>query len=205
MRERRLLRRGAAFDVLLRRNVVTGATWRSADLLTCGDPVRPDWVHDEWLAIVAAATGRVGMLDVTTIDYRQHEANQIGARLRSKFELAGRLRQPNYVDRFSQERRMRTLHERIAVLDVSDRQRAVVAERYVFDEFRAVVPDEPAQAGRVDRASMVAGRYVRFARPRTLIRDLLSQPDGCSDVGPRFVSSYALTVSVTSRQPRPQP
>ena len=106
-RERTMVHRGAAFEVLLRRNVATGATAvLRRRLLAAAVPFGKEWVHDEWLAIIAAAIGGVDALDLPTIDYRQHGANQIGARLESRFELAKRLRQPNYVDRFSQHRRV---------------------------------------------------------------------------------------------------
>ena len=72
--------RGRAFDALLRRNLATGATilFRRS-LLQHAAPFPPHWLHDEWLAIVAAAIGRVDLLEEMLIDYRQHDSNQIGA------------------------------------------------------------------------------------------------------------------------------
>jgi len=71
---------GAAFDVFLRRNLVTGATaiFRHS-LVDAAVPLPVEWVHDEWLAIVASAIGRVDLLEDALIEYRQHESNQIGA------------------------------------------------------------------------------------------------------------------------------
>ena len=43
-------------------------------------PIPDGWIHDEWLAIVAAATGRTAIVDAALTDYRQHGGNQIGAR-----------------------------------------------------------------------------------------------------------------------------
>jgi hypothetical protein len=45
--------------------------------------VETDWIHDEWLAAVAAAAGRIDFIDEPLIDYRQHGANQIGMRRRT--------------------------------------------------------------------------------------------------------------------------
>jgi glycosyltransferase involved in cell wall biosynthesis len=75
---------GGAFDVLLRRSMATGATaaMRRA-VLPLALPVGDGWIHDEWLAIVLSAIGRVGMLEQPLIDYRQHERNQLGMRKRS--------------------------------------------------------------------------------------------------------------------------
>ncbi|MBC7489470.1 MAG: glycosyltransferase family 2 protein, partial [Glaciimonas sp.] len=70
-----------AFDVFLRRNLVTGATtvFRRA-LLQYALPFPKEWLHDEWLAMVAAAMSGVDVLEDPLIDYRQHAYNQIGAR-----------------------------------------------------------------------------------------------------------------------------
>ena len=42
-------------------------------------PFPAEWVHDEWLAMVAASIGRIVPLDEQLIDYRQHGGNEIGA------------------------------------------------------------------------------------------------------------------------------
>src|SRR4030095_7340214 len=62
---------GRAFDVFLRRNLVTGATtvFRRS-LLDAALPFSDAWVHDEWLAAIAAATACVGGAPEPAIDYR---------------------------------------------------------------------------------------------------------------------------------------
>jgi hypothetical protein len=75
---------GNAFDVVLRRSFVTGATAAfRRELVELALPVGAGWIHDEWLAAVAAAVGRLDVVDASLIDYRQHGANQIGARKRT--------------------------------------------------------------------------------------------------------------------------
>jgi hypothetical protein len=44
-------------------------------------------MHDWWLALVAAAFGRIGRVDQPTALYRQHGANDTGARQGSLFSL----------------------------------------------------------------------------------------------------------------------
>lgn len=84
--------RGDSFAALLRRNLFTGATMMvRADLVSVASPFPGEWVHDEWLAIVGAATGKVDLLEVPLIGYRQHGANQIGARRLSLRGKVGRL------------------------------------------------------------------------------------------------------------------
>lgn len=75
---------GRAFEVAMRRSFVTGATAAlRRDLVELALPVAQDWIHDEWLTVVAAASGGVDFIDAPLIDYRQHGANQIGARKRT--------------------------------------------------------------------------------------------------------------------------
>ena len=94
--ERERIAQGDAWSVLLRRNVVTGATTVfRRELLELAGSFPKAWVHDEWLAMVAAAYGGVRMLDEPTIGYRQHGANQIGMRTKLTWKIRmARLRAP---------------------------------------------------------------------------------------------------------------
>lgn len=79
--ELQAMHEGRAFDVLLRRNIVTGAAMAlRRELLVGAFPVGKGWSHDEWLAILAAMCGEADTLEDVVIDYRQHGANQIGVR-----------------------------------------------------------------------------------------------------------------------------
>lgn len=79
--EKRAIHDGQAFEVVLRRSFVTGATAAlRRELVELALPVETDWIHDEWLTAVAAAVGRIDFIDEPLIDYRQHGANQIGMR-----------------------------------------------------------------------------------------------------------------------------
>lgn len=79
-RERALVRAGKGVSMLLRMDVVTGATlmFRSG-LRDAILPFPEGWVHDAWIALVAAAVGKLGFVDAPLIEYRQHAGNQIGA------------------------------------------------------------------------------------------------------------------------------
>lgn len=85
--ERRLFEQGLAPAVLVRYNVVTGATmaFRSKyrdDLL----PIPDRWVHDGWIALVLSALAPCIFVDETLIQYRQHATQQIGGKKKSFFE-----------------------------------------------------------------------------------------------------------------------
>lgn len=113
--ERRALREGRAFDTLLRRSMVTGATAAfRKELLDVALPVGRGWIHDEWLAIVAAAAGRIGVIEDALIDYRQHGRNQVGMRKRT---LADKLRdivRPRQRQFVAEVERLDALHGHLA-------------------------------------------------------------------------------------------
>ena len=77
--ERKHLTAGQALRVLLRRNVVTGATVAiRSSLLDLALPIPNGWIHDEWLAFVAASRNGVRFDSRMLTKYRQHEGNEIG-------------------------------------------------------------------------------------------------------------------------------
>lgn len=78
---RRLMKEGRAFDVLARRNVVTGATmaFRSRFReLALPIPSGGACIHDGWIALTVAAVSGVEALAEPLIKYRQHAGQQIG-------------------------------------------------------------------------------------------------------------------------------
>lgn len=73
-----------ALSFLIRRSVVTGAT--AAFRATLREkilPISPIFMHDAWIAFVAASYARIAAVDVPLIMYRQHGSNVIGGRRRS--------------------------------------------------------------------------------------------------------------------------
>ncbi|CAN7662794.1 MULTISPECIES: glycosyltransferase family 2 protein [unclassified Variovorax] len=167
---------GRAFDVFLRRNLVTGATtvFRRS-LLAQAMPLPPEWVHDEWLGIIAAATGEVDVLEEPWIEYRQHEANQIGARRDS---FAGKVRKALASrGRIHVERAIKAEILLARLLESGDRVAPETIEKVrgkvAHQRFRAALP-----ASRIARCLPVlreamTGRYDKFGRGvRGVVRDL---------------------------------
>lgn len=108
---------GRAFDALLRRNLVTGAAAAfKRELLATALPFSRDMVHDEWLAIIAATIGEVDCLEQALIDYRQHDANQIGARRRNARQRFGDLWVPRGAALRREIARLETLRARLTAL-----------------------------------------------------------------------------------------
>lgn len=78
-RERELVDAGMVFEQFMRRNLATGATaMLRRSLVEAAVPFPEAWLHDEWLALAAAAFEGVRMHDEALTDYRQHGSNQIG-------------------------------------------------------------------------------------------------------------------------------
>jgi glycosyltransferase involved in cell wall biosynthesis len=182
--ERAELEAGDAFRILLRRNLVTGATvMLRRRLIEMAAPFPPEWVHDEWLAAVAAATGGLRLLPVPLIDYRQHGGNQIGARRPTMADRLERLRE-------NREPRATRLIERTAVLvaalerlggTVRPGALEAARSRLHFETWRRDLPRwRLARVPYVGTAA-VRGDYARYARgPIDVLRDLMqpARPEG---------------------------
>jgi len=168
---------GRAFDVFLRRNLVTGATtmFRRV-LLESAVPFPVEWIHDEWLGIIAAAVGRVDMLEQPFIDYRQHANNQIGARRDAFMQKAKKVLAPRGTTHNERAFKAEILLNRLLKLAgrVSPDLVSKVREKLKHHNFRAALP-----ARRLARVIPVlretaTGRYLKFGRGVWgVVRDLL--------------------------------
>jgi glycosyltransferase involved in cell wall biosynthesis len=140
-RERALLAQGQGFHVLLRRNVVTGATaLLTRDLLESALPFPRSWVHDEWLAAIASALGQLVLVDECLIDYRVHGANQIGVVSPTTTARARRMMSPRG-DRYPRLwRKYADLLERLEALDVPDHVLFHLRRKVAFESSRATYP-----------------------------------------------------------------
>lgn len=86
-----------SLNELLVQNVVTGCTMminRALAELSCRvEDADSLLMHDWWIAMVASAFGKAAFLNESTIDYRQHGKNAVGAKnVRSVSYLLSRLR-----------------------------------------------------------------------------------------------------------------
>lgn len=83
-RERAQVAAGGGPRRWLRGNTLTGATMAvRTDLLPLIRPIPPGWVHDGWIAFVAAAVADCRLLGDPLTRYRLHAGQQIGARRRT--------------------------------------------------------------------------------------------------------------------------
>ncbi|WP_022881570.1 glycosyltransferase family 2 protein [Gryllotalpicola ginsengisoli] len=174
-----LIESGRGIDAVLRRNLATGATvvFRR-ELLDAALPFPPLWVHDEWLAAIAAALGGLRVLREPTIDYRLHGANQIGVVEPTLRRKIGRvLGEPRGTRNERLGAVFTTLADRLDALGqrVPAQVRAAARAKAAFETARAQLPRaRPARLPGVARLAR-GGGYGRFASQGRLdiVRDLL--------------------------------
>ena len=137
---------GRAFEVLVRRSCVTGATMAiRRELLQWALPVGAGWIHDEWLAVIAAAVGKVDVIERPLIDYRQHGGNQIGMRRRTWRDKWEDLRRARGAQFRAEVARLHVLDERLQLLGarVAPSKRELLAERTAHLERRIALGSSP--------------------------------------------------------------
>ena len=80
-RQRVDVARGLALQRLLLQNFIAGnlMLFNAALREKAGEIPSAALMHDSWIALVAAAFGKIGFVDAPLLDYRQHGANALGA------------------------------------------------------------------------------------------------------------------------------
>jgi len=166
-REKSSLLRRRALDVLLRRNVITGATTviRSS-LLQQALPIPEGWVHDEWLGLVAAIQDGVVFLDSPLMCYRQHGSNEIGANKTDYGEAKKRL-QEKRTDFFQRKlRRNEGISAMVAQQPpwLSPTAQSALEAKTDFDRWRSALPPSRPQRILPVFRRWLSGDYGRYAR-----------------------------------------
>jgi len=173
-RERFQLRRG--LDVLIRRNLITGAaTAIRRDLVALAMPFAAGWVHDEWLAAIAALVGHIERVDEPLLQYRQHGGNQIGARRRGVLERYVPNLRLSLSVRNQRVARLRALHQRaIELVSVDQSKVALIEEAVAHAVMRATLPESRARRPLPVAQEFFSGRYARYSNGwRGALRDLI--------------------------------
>jgi glycosyltransferase involved in cell wall biosynthesis len=166
---------GRAAEVLLRRNVVTGATtiFRKA-LLTVAEPFPASWLHDEWLAMCAAVAGRVDVLNVPLLSYRQHSANQVGARKLGFRHLVGRAIFPRTERNQRLLNRAQDLAQHPMLGTVSDDSRGEILGKLRHEVVRSSFPENRLRRFIPIAREIRSQRYGKYGLGlQDVIRDIL--------------------------------
>jgi glycosyltransferase involved in cell wall biosynthesis len=173
------LRSGGAFALLISRNLATGATMTvRSSFARSAMPFASGWVHDEWLAILAAAGNGLRVSAEMSIDYRQHGRNQIGVQkptLRYRFS---RMLEPRGQRYSSLALRADALLERLVKVQAEQAFIDIATAKARFERARAMLPRK-----RIARLPIIvrearAGHYGNLSSQGSLdvIRDLIQPP-----------------------------
>jgi glycosyltransferase involved in cell wall biosynthesis len=176
-RERRALRGGRALDALLRRNLVTGATMViRRTLLDTALPIPQGWIHDEWLALVAALQGGVVFDQRPLVRYRQHGANQIGASRLNAADAGERLREKRSTFFARKASRNMALVDLVALNRpwLRSREKNALMGKLQHDQWRSQLPEAPLGRVLPVLVRWLSGHYSRYARGHLdVVRDLI--------------------------------
>jgi glycosyltransferase involved in cell wall biosynthesis len=164
---RRQVAHGEPFRVLLKRYIMTGATmaFRSG-LRDRVLPISPDWVHDAWIAVIAAATeSRIALLSEPLTEYRQHAGQQIGSQQRSYWQQFQYARSFTGPDLLRQANEWATVADRVAELRGRTHPWAVeLQEKAAHLRRRARARQLGWQGWPTILGELITGRYERYSR-----------------------------------------
>lgn len=184
-KERDTIRAGHAFHVFCRRSLVTGATaaFRKR-LLEVACPLPSSMYHDAWLAFMAAATGKVHLLDKPTVHYRQHGANVVGVKKKGRItklrQLWWDIRGPRSLSMDMQPivTFRADVHARLAAQPgVPQPYLSLASEALDFARRRGSLPRNPIRRTGTVLQNASVGRYGRFSEApwADALRDLLNK------------------------------
>lgn len=159
---------GDAAGVLLKVPVVTGgALMFRASLRQRALPIPHDWIHDAWLAWVAALSGRLVPVNNPLLEYRLHGDQVLGLSVESGHDRLKRLGMKQWLRREHQqaERQFRHMHTTYAELAAF-----VETHRLGTLEIRSAIRRKSEFAARVS-ALLEKPRFLRAVPSAALVRD----------------------------------
>ena len=176
--DKQLFHEGAGFSLFIKRNFATGATVMfRRRLLDRALPFPSNWLHDEWLGVIAAATGQVDVIDEPLIDYRQHGSNVIGVDFPTLRRKVERVLEPRGERNERLSRQFEQFASRLESVEGLAPPEVVALARVkaTFEAERNDLP--PSRLRRISRIIEANrhGRYSRLASQGRLdmVRDLL--------------------------------
>ena len=177
--ERQEVGDGKAYRVYSKRNLVTGAAsaFRRTILLHAL-PFSGIWVHDEWLAFIAALTSKVVLMDESLMSYRLHGSNAIGVPIPN---LAWRIRtivsafwQPVSHRQCLRAARLREMESRAVGIGATPEMQCYLAAAADHADFRSQLPRNPVTRFLRVLEERRAGNYHAWSNGETsILHDLL--------------------------------
>lgn len=168
-------------QVLIKRNIITGATSAvRRSVFDMAVPFPDGWVHDEWLAMVAAMTGKHFAVTEPLIGYRQHSQNQIGVKKNTTATRMGRLSMNGRERNARLLRRAEQLNARVTELGATQKNIHRSATAVKFQRARNKFATSRLLRFPQVVALVFTGRYFSVSNgARDVLRDIV-QPLGSS-------------------------
>jgi glycosyltransferase involved in cell wall biosynthesis len=166
-KKRKNFSEGDPLPMLLRRNVVTGATMafdvKFKNLLL---PIPEVWIHDAWISLLLACASHFQMIEQPLIKYRQHGLQQIGIRkppITQKFEESLQNNEDFYLH---EAEKFKLVQERL--LGFSSRIKdphsvELLTEKIDHLETRAVMRNHDLSRIAIPLKELASGRYHKYS------------------------------------------
>lgn len=175
-RERNRFPRGKAFECLLRRYRVTGATMAfRADYRDRVLPIPVEWHHDAWIALAISATASCALVQEPLVLYRQHAGQQLGRPKRGLMDQYRVAKNTKLEAHDLEIRRYEALRARLEEIGgMADRRRELLLRKIRHLSHRAGLRRPGAwRLPRILREA-AAGNYGRFSAGwKSIAQDLL--------------------------------
>lgn len=157
---------GHAIDVLLKHDVVTGATLAfRAELVPCLKDMPEHWPHDAWIAVIAAVCGDLTLVDEPLLAYRQHYSNVVGGRKKAWTREAVAALNMDRADYYRKElERWRVLMARLYDMPAKQSASNTLAAKLTHLSRRASLPPIRLQRIAGVARELFLGNYSRYAR-----------------------------------------
>jgi glycosyltransferase involved in cell wall biosynthesis len=164
--ERELAREGHFLDVLIKHFVVAGATIafnaQTRDKLL---PIPHGWLYDAWIAMILAATGKVGLVETPLQRYRQHGSNALGGLQRGLlYEARAAVALDKRAYYAEEIARWDALTNRMGELGASQTICSQINAKIAHLRRRAALPENRLARLPVVTAEILNGGYARYAR-----------------------------------------
>lgn len=176
--ERRLFSAGNGLHVLIRRNVVTGATLAvrrvALDSLL---PFPPGWIHDYYIALALETLGHGVMIEEPLIRYRLHSAQQVSVAQPSFAAALAIARKQNRAHCVAEAEKCEIIGTRLTGLGVPPDHEvfALLRAKAEFHRMRARMRQRPFAAPALVAQALLQGSYRRYSLGwKQMVIDLLA-------------------------------
>lgn len=176
--ERDRFSRGQALRVLMRRNVVTGATLavrRSA--LNALLPFEPGWIHDYYIAVALETLAHGALVNEPLIRYRLHADQQIGVAIPSFAAALAYARKQNEAQCLAEAEKFENIGRRLVSWEVpaSHEVFMLLRSKAEFNRMRARMRSRPASAPLLMVRALLGNSYRNYSLGwKQLIVDVLA-------------------------------